>query len=281
MNLYPEGRKKAIDEQIQNVCNALGVTIERQYLAKGHDFEVTLRLPELPKPYGMAIFVGDDYQTWRLEIRLDNFSRVMLDKMRTTFIKRKDQLEAFHELASRRSNQFTFRINGQDISILTSEDEWQEFKLIVSKSYSSEETEYESLSACLLDFFCLILILVVEETEWEVVEASEESEGQYEGALTRVEVNRYERNRYNRALCLAYYGFACRGCGHLLERIYGPLGANVIHVHHIVPVSKLGSGYRLDPIKDLVPLCPNCHNIVHRLDPPLAIEELRKITKYN
>lgn len=281
MNLYPEDRKTAIDEQIQNVCNALGVTIERQYLARGHDFEVTLRLPELPKPYGLAIFVGDDYQTWRLEIRLDNFSRVMLDKMRATFTKRKDQFEAFYDLALRRSNLFTFLINGQGISSLLVEAEWQEFNLIVSKSYSSEETEYESLSACLLDFFCLILILIVEETEWETVEAQEKKEGEIEGALSRVEVNRYERSRYNRALCLAYYGFTCRGCDQLLERIYGPLGANVIHVHHIVPVSMLGVNYRLDPIKDLVPLCPNCHNIVHRLDPPLEIDELRKIIKYN
>jgi 5-methylcytosine-specific restriction protein A len=79
---------------------------------------------------------------------------------------------------------------------------------------------------------------------------------------------------------LAFYGFKCRGCGQILEEKYGPLGANVIHVHHIVPVSQMGGSYRLDPIKDLIPLCPNCHNIVHRVNPPISITELNELTGF-
>ncbi len=63
----------------------------------------------------------------------------------------------------------------------------------------------------------------------------------------------------------------------MMEEVYGPLGVNVIHVHHIVPVSQMGSSYRLDPIKDLIPLCPNCHTIVHRENPPLNVLSLREI----
>ena len=81
-------------------------------------------------------------------------------------------------------------------------------------------------------------------------------------------------------MCLKYFGFTCRGCGELLAEKYGPLGIGVIHVHHIVPVSQMGDGYRLNPIKDLVPLCPNCHMVVHKTNPPISISELRVLTKY-
>ena len=42
----------------------------------------------------------------------------------------------------------------------------------------------------------------------------------------------------------------------------------------------LGSGYQLDPVADLVPLCPNCHAMVHRgggPGSPRTVSELRNI----
>ena len=274
--MYPEVRRKAIDEQLQSVCNSLGVSLERQYLTKGHDFEVNIRLPELPKPYGLGIHIGDDYLSWRLELTLDHYSGALLDRMQASYEDRKQMFFSFERLAKERNNKFSILVNSQPIESAEN-DIWREFNLVVSKSYSTQDTEFASLAACLLDFFCLILLLLVDETEWNSSEKVEDTLGQYEGELSRVQVNKYERNRYNRALCLAYYGFECRGCDNVLEEIYGPLGANVIHVHHIVPVSQMGSSYRLDPIKDLIPLCPNCHTIIHRENPPLSLGNLRQM----
>ena len=274
--LYPEVRRKAIDEQLQSVCNSLGVSLERQYLTKGHDFEVNIRLPELPKPYGVGLHIGDDYLSWRLELTLDHYSGALLDRMQASYEDRKQMFFSFERLAKERNNKFSILVNSQPIESAEN-DIWREFNLVVSKSYSTQDTEFASLAACLLDFFCLILLLLVDETEWNSSEKVEDTLGQYEGELSRVQVNKYERNRYNRALCLAYYGFECRGCDNVLEEIYGPLGANVIHVHHIVPVSQMGSSYRLDPIKDLIPLCPNCHTIIHRENPPLSLGNLRQM----
>jgi 5-methylcytosine-specific restriction protein A len=48
-------------------------------------------------------------------------------------------------------------------------------------------------------------------------------------------------------------------------------------VHHLIPVSKLGEGYRINPKTDLVPLCPTCHGVAHRRTPPWTIEELREM----
>jgi len=58
--------------------------------------------------------------------------------------------------------------------------------------------------------------------------------------------------------------------------VYGELGEGFVEVHHIVPVSQMGGSYRIDPVRDLVPLCSNCHSMVHRTDPPMRPEALRE-----
>ncbi|MDB9470225.1 hypothetical protein PN480_18680 [Dolichospermum circinale CS-1225] len=35
--------------------------------------------------------------------------------------------------------------------------------------------------------------------------------------------------------------------------------------------------YEVDPIKDLRPVCPNCHAMIHRRLPPLSIDEIKSI----
>jgi len=66
-------------------------------------------------------------------------------------------------------------------------------------------------------------------------------------------------------------------CGMDFVSRYGELGSGFIHVHHVIPVSKMGPNYIVDPINDLTPVCPNCHAMLHRKDPPLEIEELKGI----
>ena len=94
-----------------------------------------------------------------------------------------------------------------------------------------------------------------------------------------VKATRYERSLINRALCLEYYGYSCYVCGFNFEKTYGEIGHQFIHVHHIVPVSQIGSGYIIDPIKDLIPVCPNCHAMLHRKNPPYLPEELKLLAK--
>ena len=104
---------------------------------------------------------------------------------------------------------------------------------------------------------------------------SPEIAGLPEGARTRVEVNRYERDRRNRAAALAIHGYACKACDLDMGNRYGEAAAGLIEVHHVTPVSKLGAGYLIDPRTDLVPLCPNCHSVTHRRLPPYAVAEVR------
>ena len=105
--------------------------------------------------------------------------------------------------------------------------------------------------------------------------------GYKEGNKAQVLTTRYERNRFNRIICLEHYGYTCRICGFNFQQFYGDIGVDFIHVHHIIPVSKMGDDYLVDPINDLIPVCPNCHSMLHKTNPPMDPDELRKCIEQN
>lgn len=125
---------------------------------------------------------------------------------------------------------------------------------------------YGSLLEYVLDVF------MVSQTDYDEIPNPETV---FEGAKKEIVVNRYERNREAREKCIAAHGCKCVVCGMDFEKVYGPIGRGYIHVHHIVPLSSIGKEYELDPINDLIPVCPNCHAMLHRHDPPLIVDELR------
>ncbi|WP_018774800.1 HNH endonuclease [Arthrobacter sp. 131MFCol6.1] len=97
-------------------------------------------------------------------------------------------------------------------------------------------------------------------------------------AVTRVEVIKYEHSPDARRVCVAHHGTSCAACGFSFEIAYGEIGKDFIPVHHLVPVSQLGSRYELDPVTDLVPLCANCHAMAHHgVRTPRSVAELRRI----
>jgi 5-methylcytosine-specific restriction enzyme A len=97
-----------------------------------------------------------------------------------------------------------------------------------------------------------------------------------EGGRFSVTINAYERNPKARAACIEHHGYLCAACGFDFALIYGTLGKEYIHVHHVKPIGKIGKEYEVDPIKDLIPVCPNCHSMIHRTEPPLTVEHLRE-----
>ena len=96
-----------------------------------------------------------------------------------------------------------------------------------------------------------------------------------EGATTRITVNAYERNPAARRDCIRLFGSACKVCGFDFGTVYGVLGEGYIHVHHVVPLSDVGRQYVMDPARDLVPVCANCHAMLHRRPNVLSVEELK------
>ena len=105
----------------------------------------------------------------------------------------------------------------------------------------------------------------------------ENAEELFEGIKRTVTVNSYERNSKARQLCVKHWKAICAVCTFDFEKTYGELGKDFIHVHHLTPLSQIGKAYQVDPINDLIPVCPNCHSMLHRQEPCLTIDELKSL----
>ena len=97
-----------------------------------------------------------------------------------------------------------------------------------------------------------------------------------EGAKVQVRLEKHERNPELRKACIAHYGYVCQVCGLDFTKAYGDLGRDFIEVHHLTPISTTEGEHEVDPVNDLVPLCSNCHSMIHRGENrPLTLDELR------
>jgi 5-methylcytosine-specific restriction enzyme A len=110
-------------------------------------------------------------------------------------------------------------------------------------------------------------------------EVEETQEELFEGAVRRVLVNAYERNPEARKNCIEHHGAVCKACGFDFEKKYGEIGKGFIHVHHLKQISEIGKTYQIDPVNDLVPVCPNCHAIMHKRKPPYTIQEVKSFLR--
>jgi 5-methylcytosine-specific restriction protein A len=128
--------------------------------------------------------------------------------------------------------------------------------------------------ARLIEFAITLLISVLPVVD-NIFRNADEVVGFPEGAITHVSVNKYERDPRNRRLAIQLHGNSCQACDFNFNLAYGELGENYIVVHHLVPLSAMGVGYVVDPLKDLATVCANCHAMLHAKDPPLTIDELR------
>lgn len=100
-----------------------------------------------------------------------------------------------------------------------------------------------------------------------------------EGARKQIVVNAVERSAKARTACIQHHGLDCAACGFNFEKVYGALGEDFIHVHHVVPVTSLRGEREVDPVTDLIPVCPNCHAMIHQVAPPLDIARLKELIR--
>ena len=98
-----------------------------------------------------------------------------------------------------------------------------------------------------------------------------------EGSIRSITVNAYERDQKARSACLEKFGYCCAVCEMNFLKTYGEMGKNFIHIHHKKPLATIRKEYKLNPSKDLIPVCPNCHAMLHTTNPPLGINELKAI----
>lgn len=103
-----------------------------------------------------------------------------------------------------------------------------------------------------------------------------------EGKQSRRYVTTYERNPKYRKQAIAIHGESCAACGFNFGAFYGEYAEGFIHVHHIIPISEFKTPQSIDPETDLIPLCANCHSVIHRKkDSTLSLNELRELITDN
>lgn len=105
--------------------------------------------------------------------------------------------------------------------------------------------------------------------------SEEDSDSLFEGAKKQITINAYERNPKARQKCIDYYGTVCKIYGFDFSSVYGDKLDGKIHVHHIKPLNEIDEKYQVDPIIDLIPICPNCHLVVHSKNPAYTPEEVK------
>ena len=103
----------------------------------------------------------------------------------------------------------------------------------------------------------------------------------FEGTKTTIVVNSYERNSDARRICLENHGYNCAVCEINFGNYYGEVAEKYIHVHHLTPIHTVEDKYEIDQVKHLIPVCPNCHAVIHmRKSEPYSVKELKeKIAK--
>jgi len=240
---------------------------------------------DLPKNMGFKLTVETTWKRMKSVFFLETFSGQLLELISKKSIEDKN---AFSKMCVDFSGQaeIILRINdeNQDYSDINSwPEEFNNFEIeMVSKPILTDGDLIQSsnLDELIIEWsekmVAIVLPLLPVEDSSENLSVLEEL-GELEGEKYQVTTNRYERKKSNRIACISYHGKVCKICGFDFRDRYGNLGEGYIHVHHLIPLSQLDGSYRIDPIRDLIPVCPNCHAMLHKKNPPLTPDELRSL----
>ena len=109
----------------------------------------------------------------------------------------------------------------------------------------------------------------------EGIEPDLQQEALLEGGHNTHLIKIAKRNPKARLECLAHYGYDCQVCGFNFEE-YGEIGKEYIQVHHKEMICDKDEEYVISPINDLIPVCANCHVMLHRKNPPYTVNELKE-----
>lgn len=96
-----------------------------------------------------------------------------------------------------------------------------------------------------------------------------------EGAVVQRLVNAYERDSEARRASIQHDGRRCCICNFDFGRAYHGIGTGHVHDHHLRPLSQTRESHQVDPIADLLPVCPNCHLVIHLYRTPFSIDDVK------
>lgn len=250
----------------------------------GEDRQLVVIEPEgVHSHEGFAVHIESGWRSLYIDYIPGKFARDLLDLMAAASIEQKAIFSHIARHIAEERAILVFKINDVNTDPAqpaTWPEQWRSFHLSLKKSPLEINTDDHALTEKLTNlwmerfFSCVMALSPLEDLNQEAF-----LPGLPEGAETSVTVNRYERSRYNRNICINFHGAVCKVCDINFAERYGEIGNGFIHIHHVVPVSKLGPEYLIDPVEDLVPVCPNCHAMLHTKEIPWTVAELKKLIR--
>jgi 5-methylcytosine-specific restriction protein A len=238
-----------------------------------------VRASDIDHPNGFSIRVRTSWRSIEASFEPDNFAGMLIRQMGDADRQAKESFAQIMSALSASGLKLSMRVNGSTVVDFASMPPapWTSLELKAARladpglgSATLDEIAKEVCGACLAP----ILTLLATE-DHSIIHPIET--GLPEGARVRIEVNRYERSPANRSACIAIHGARCNACGFDFEQVYGALGSGFIEVHHRTLISRMGADYLVNPSVDLVPLCSNCHSMVHRMEPAMEVEALKEL----
>ena len=109
-----------------------------------------------------------------------------------------------------------------------------------------------------------------------------------EGVEHQYNLTKKERNPELRQKCIEFYKqkwsghIRCLCCGFDFGKAYENIGEGYIEIHHVNPHHTFEGKHMVDPLTDLIPLCSNCHSMIHRVKGAgkcMTLKELKSLYK--
>jgi 5-methylcytosine-specific restriction protein A len=262
---------------------SLGISLSLQVEKSANGFDIILSPKDFYKTNGFNIKSTIGWKSVVSRIVFGSYSLPLVKALGQASSDKRQLSLSFAQKVLKKEYILDFRINGDSADLENSDNwptNWSHLNIqISSKPFDTEKNDQLNDAIYFQQKSILLIIIALMDLSLndDLKTQSFEFEELPEGARTTVLINKYERDPRNRTSCVEYYGAVCQVCGFDFEQKYGAIGKGFIHVHHTMPLSMMGGAYKVDPIKDLIPVCPNCHYMLHKKNPPIAVDDLAQI----
>lgn len=205
-----------------------------------------------------------------------------ISNTRTELIRRSDIME-------KRLRDKSSRLKQADIDLGTINSNWRsnlyENGCIIASTYQTNEIPSDADLLLDLKEALFLYDYILKEGAFEADDIILSNAISEVGKMNLTEAKVYrthrsiERNASHSKLVKKLQGTICKGCDKDPAKLYGEIGEGLVDAHHLKPLSTLAEGemVRLDPNKDFVVLCPNCHRAIHRMQNQADLAGLRAL----
>ncbi|WP_445664412.1 HNH endonuclease [Fodinibius sp. AD559] len=270
------------EREISSILNErFGIDVSVSFESFYGNRKIIITPSDIERTIGFKIVSELRWRSIKIDFLPGPYGKELVKQMESANEDQRAAFRVFADSLSEKNVNLTFQVNGQAFAPddpTNWPEDWESIQISMRKVGlvlgQDSDKDIEKVLPWVISFFGLCISLLPLEPIEE--ENKHEFTMEEEGTPYSVKMTRYERSSLNRAACIEIHGVSCKVCSMDFEEYYGQIGEGYIHVHHKIPLSEIDDSYTINPKKDLVPVCPNCHAMLHKKTPPLTVKELKK-----